>query len=286
MAQVTTKVSLVNVASAATIQLGVSALDYIRKQGGGGWGLAPRQNRWTEGARGTRFRSTRKGRRTYTIPLAIVGDGRQQIEDRLRALANVVSSPFRIVVTYSTGRTFSVAAYYESGLEGSFGGLVDRFNEADLVMSCPQPDWTSGDSQTATFVKVNGEPLFPNITFQHLTPNTSLGERTLSNAGDVEAPATWVLKGPIGGGSEFRNAAGEGFAIADDQTIDVGEVITIKNGRVTDATGANRYDLLDLAPYFFLIAKGSPKVTVAIVDADENTNVALIWPERREVVYG
>lgn len=283
-----TTVTLRLVGDAGEIKLTNNAVDYLRAAGGGGWGMASVANSFFEGAGdGTVYRSTRRTSRMYDLPIQVFGEGRQAIEDKIRALTRVARDPLRIYADYSDGRSYWIEAVYDSGASGSYSANPEEYAELPFTFNCPDPYWTSVDVQTFKIESgIANYPLIPEIAEVWLGASTAIGKVEINNVGDVPSYPTWRITGPMASGLKI-DIDGQGFTLT--TALIAAEVITIarfKNGwLVTDQTGSNRYSSLGAAPVFAALPAGKSTVNVVATDTTSASSVVGIFPERREVVY-
>lgn len=282
---VTTTVRLV-APGRGTIRLRDDAIDYLRMTGGSGWGLAPVVNHFFEGAGdGAQLRGQRRATRTLTIPTAVMGEGRQDIENKLRAWARVIREPFRIYIDYSDGKQFWIPAVYDTGASGAYTPDPDAWAEMPVAFKCEDPLWTS--TQLQQFVVQQGSPspgMLPWLSMLMVSPGGAFGQGQLNNPGDVESPAQWIVTGPASGVE--IDIDGGGFTLG---AVSAGEEIRIRKQNrhwtVTDQTGANRYALTNMTAVFPFVPPGSSTITINVTGASADTRVVCLYPERREVIY-
>lgn len=271
-----------------TIHLTDKAADYLRTQGGSGWGMAPVANSFFVGAGdGAVYRSTRRTQRIYTLPVIVFGSGRQKIEDRIRALTRVAREPFRIYADYPDGRSYWIEAIYDSGAAGDYNDSPEQYAELPFVFTCPDPYWTSVVMQSFTIESgVADQPLLPEFAELWIGPSAAIGSVQVSNVGDVPTNPSWRLTGPIGAGAAI-SINGQGFTFK--PAIRGDEVITIQrvnNGwTISDQDGVNRYADLGPAPVFAALPAGTSTVNVTATEVTPASSVVCVFPERREVVY-
>lgn len=276
------------VGDAGEIKLKDTAVDYLRARGGSGWGLAPVANSFFEGAGdGAIYRSTRRTSRTYVLPVQVFGDGRQAIEDKIRALTRVARDPLRIYADYPDGRSYWIEAVYDSGVSGEYSDNPEEFADLPFVFTCPDPYWTS--VQTQSFKIESGiadNPLLPEIAELWIGPSAAIGSVEVRNTGDVPSYPKWIITGPADAGVSVK-INGQGFFF----TVPLleSEVITVERVDggwiVTDQTGANRYASLGPAPVFGSLPAGKSTVDVVATNVTPASSVVAVFPERREVVY-
>ncbi|BAU32452.1 hypothetical protein [Microcella alkaliphila] len=272
--------------SRGTIVLRYDALNYLRMPGASGWGLAPVVNQFFEGAGdGAQLRGQRRTIRSLRLPMGVFGSSPQQIENRLRAWARVVREPFRIVVDYPNGDQFSIPAVYDSGGSGAYTDSPTDWAEMPVTFKCEDPFWTS--TALREFVVEQAPPspgLLPWLSLMTVSPSGAFGQGELTNPGDVESPAQWIITGPAE--SVSIDIAGIGFTLG---AIAAGEVIRIRKENrhwsVVDQNGTNRYGLTNTTAVFPYVPAGTSSITIDVVGATSETKVVCLYPERREIVY-
>lgn len=275
-------------ANGQTVTLTNKATDLLRQPGGGGWGMAPVVNSWFEGAgEGARLRGTRRGRRELTIPVAAFGASRGEIDVKLRQLGRTIHDPFRVYVDFDDGRTFWIEAVYEDGAQGSYTMAPEYYAELPIVLSCPDPYWTSDDSQVFTIAPASAlAPFLPKLADLSLGSSAALGTAVINNAGDVSSRPSWEVHGP---GTDLTVSLGAmGFVLR--KTLTASETVYIKyelgGWTVKDQSGVNLYGYLDPAPWFPEFPPGLSNVTASMGSTGTQSYIRATYPERREIVYG
>lgn len=272
-----------------TINLTDSPEQLHRRPGGAGWGMAPVVNSWFEGAGdGARLRSTRRTQRELTIPLDVLGNSRQEIEDAIRSLVQIIREPFMVHIDRASGESFYIEAVYESGLEGVYTTAPKHWNQLSIVLKCPDPYWTSDAVQQFKVAPVPAPyPFVDRLAALPVASSAAFGQVTIENTGDVESRPSWTIKGP--GSLATLNIAGRGIVL--NRTLLATNYIYIKHDgagwTIVDELGANQYPFLNTmpAPVFPVIPKGSSLATVAMTGTDATSFIMAVYPERREVVY-
>lgn len=272
-----------------TVVLTDSPEQLHRRPGGSGWGMAPVTNSWFEGAGdGDQYRSTRRTRRELVIPVDVLGNNRQEVEDNLRRLVQIVRQPFLVHVDRDSGESFYIPAVYESGLEGVYSVAPEQWNQVNIVLKCGDPYWTSEAVQEFVVAPVPAPfPFVQRLAALPVASSAAFGQVTITNSGDVESRPTWFAKGP--GTALTLNIGGDGFVL--NRTLTASNLITVKhNGigwTITDEVGANQYPLLAASPspVFPVIPPGTSVATVSLAGTDATSYIRATYPERREVVY-
>lgn len=269
------------------IRLRDDARDYLRTQGGAGWGLAPVAHQWFEGAGdGAVLRSQRRAQRAYTLPTVLFGGDRQQVEDRLRAWARVVRDPFRIQVDYPDGRGYWISAAYDSGASGVYSDSPERYADlSSVTFICGDPYWTS--TQMQSFAVRQGTPspgLLPWLSMLMVSQSAAFGEVPVTNVGDVHSAPRWTVRGP---GHLTVSVDGRGFSTKVPLSVD--DVLTIRKERfgwtVKDQSGANRYGSITPGAIFPEFPPGESTVVVVMTGTTMASSVVASFAERREIVY-
>lgn len=278
-------------ANGDTIQLTDYDSDFILTTGVSGFGIPPTQVRISESASdGGVWRNTKRGVRDIDLPIAVTGTDRQDVETKLRRLANLLqdlNGPTKIRATYSNGEAYELSAHYVGGGDVQYGpqsnGKIARWV---ISMQAPQPFWESVIPQNYTLQMLAGRGLLKgtaSLTQLRLSGQYGFGDVTLTNPGDVSAYPTWTITGPATSVSISLN--GVGFTY--NGTIAAGKQIIVDTftGTVKDQDGVNRYGNLAAAPKLFAIKPGTQTVTIAAPGADDTTVIAGNFKPRREVLH-
>jgi len=270
-----------------TVTLKDSADGLHRQPGGGGWGMAPVVNSWFEGAGdGEQLRGVRRTRRELQIPISAFGADRAEVEDNIRSLVRVIRGPFQVHVDYSNGESFWIEATYDSGLEGVYTVAPEHWNEATIILKCPDPYWTSDASQAFVIAPTPADaPFIPLLAGLHVASAAAFGTVGVSNVGDVESRPTWIIHGP---GAALHIAV-NGVGLVLNKTFLSTDIVTIKyeggGWTIKDQAGVNQYPYLDPAPVFPVLPPGGSIVTASMTSTGTETYIQCVYPERREVVY-
>lgn len=270
-----------------TITLTDSAKELHRRPGGSGWGMAPVVNSWFEGAGdGDILRGTRRVRRELVIPVAAFGGTPRAVETNIRTLVKIIRNPFRVYIDLEDGRSFWIDAVYESGAEGVYSATPAEWNEMDIVLSCPDPYWTSEEAQSFIIAPAPASnPFLAPFSALSVASAAAFGSVTVMNNGDVASRPTITIKGP--GVDPTFQVDGVGFTLT--KTLTASDVVTVeyKDGgwTIVDQTGANQYGLLSTLPVFPELPPGGSVVTANMSGTDSTSYIRAVYPERREVVY-
>lgn len=260
-----------------------------RRPGGSGWGMAPVVNSWFEGAGdGTRLRGTRRTARNLAIPLDVLGDSRADIETALRALIAIIRDPFLVHVDYDDGRSYSIPAVYDSGLEGVYSDAPETWNTATINLKCPDPYWTSDATQSFVIAPTPAaSPFVLHLSALNVASSAAFGNVNITNTGDVDSRPTWTIKGP--GVNPTIAINGVGFVLQKTlATADIIKVAYADGGwTIVDQNGVNQYPYLQTSPVpiFPSIPPGGSIATASMSGTSADSYIAAVYPERREVVY-
>lgn len=273
-------------ANGRSVTLQNTASQLMREPGGSGWGMVNVVNSWFEGAAdGARLRGTRRVQRDLTVPVSAFGANRDDVETQLRQLTNVIHEPFQVFMEYNDGRAYWITAVYDSGASGAYTPDPEHWAQMPLVFKCPDPYWTSVAFQSFSVKPASGAPFLPELANLHVTSSVAQGQITINNVGDIASRPTWTIKGPGGNLSIAYNGVG----LVLNKALTAADVVTIKwedyGWKIEDGAGVNLYPLLGPAPFFPEFPPGTSVIDVTMTDADANTTIQVIYPERREVMY-
>ena len=239
---------------------------------------------------GGTFRFSKRDVREINLPLMILGSSRQETETKLRRLSYILRDKAVLTVTYENGEKWTLDVYLAGGGETQFGSTgSDYFCQWDLALQAPQPFWQSTapfsvsivSSSTARGLLAGSSP--KSLAFLRVKSSQAFGTVTVTNTGDVNAPAVWTIKGP----STLTTIQLNGVGFTFNDTISSATTITIdcEAGTVKDQTGANRYSGLGTAPKLFSIPPGDQTLTVSVTGATSDTKVTGTFSSRREVLH-
>jgi hypothetical protein len=254
-----------------------------------GFNMAPSQVRIEESAGdGGVFRHSKKGVRDLDLAITTLGTNRADVQTKLRRLAKLLQDtkgPTTLEARYSNNEVLTLKVHYVGGAEGIWGsdaGMV--WNRWVLSLQAPVPFW----EKTTVFSFVIGEQakgrgLLPELTKLKLSSDGVFGSVVVNNSGDVPSFPKWVILGPLN--NLIISNGTQTLTIPN--VIETGEVITIETdtGKVYDANGDNRYDLLGPAPKLFQLQPGQTNITVSAEDTTEDTRVGFFYKPRFEVVH-
>jgi hypothetical protein len=239
---------------------------------------------------GGTFRFSKRDIRTIDLPLTIFGTDRADTESNLRRLSNILRDKATLSVYYENGEVWQLEVYLAGGGQTVFGRTGnDYFCEWDLALQAPQPFWQSTApfsinivADTTTRGLLAGSTP-KSLAFLRVKSSQAFGTVTVTNTGDVDAPAVWTIHGPST--LTTINLGSIGFTFQD--TLSSSEIITIdcEAGTVKDQTGANRYSGLGSAPKLFAIPPGDQTLTITVTGATSDTRVQGYFANRREVLH-
>ncbi|WZB38626.1 minor tail protein [Microbacterium phage Johnathan] len=274
-------------ANGTSIALLDSAEQLMRAPGGSGWGMAPVVNSWFEGAGdGARLRGTRRVQRQLVIPIKAFGMNREAVEFELRRLAGTIRDPFKVFMDYADGRSYWIGAVYDSGGSGQYGDNPTRTAEMPIVLTCPDPYWTSVQYQTLKVEPATGDPLLPNLAALNVSSAVASGQVTVTNIGDVTSRPSWTITGP--GTALSLTINGRGLTLPTYNLAVGGKILINHDGdgwTIKTSTGTNLYPQLGPAPWFLEFPPGTSVIDITMGSATTASKIEAIYPERREVMY-
>lgn len=272
-----------------TVTLTDTADELHRQPGGSGWGMAPVANSWFEGAGdGAFLRGTRRTVRELVIPVAAFGGTPRLVEAAIRKMVQVVRNPFRVYIDLDNGETFWIDAVYESGLEGAYTATPDQWNDMQVVLHCPDPYWTSDQSQSFTIAPIPAaSPFLDPLAALNVASSSAFGTVSVTNKGDVASRPTLTIHGP--GTNPTFLVNGVGFVLEKELTNTDIVTVEFRDGgwTIEDQLGNNLYAELDTSPVpvFPELPPGISVVTATMASTGVESFIKGIYPERREVVY-
>lgn len=254
-----------------------------------GFGIPPAQVRIDPSAGdGGVFRHSKRGVRDIDIKVTTLGDGRAEVETKLRRLSRILqdtSGPTTLTATDPEDNSLFLKVHYVGGAESQWGSNAGaNWNTWVISLQAPQPYWQS--SVTEEFVVTTGNTgrgLLPQLSKLKLTSSQVYGVITVYNTGDVPAYPVWYVRGPLSDVEISYNNQAFSFveSVADGETIIVDTVA----GTVTDDLGTNRYSILAPAPKLFRVETGVTSITVNGVAATAAAEVRLDYSPLYEVVH-
>jgi hypothetical protein len=265
--------------------------NYVVEVGTRGFGIpSPILRIDPSASNGGTFRFSKRDVREINLPIAILGASQTETEAKLRRLSNILRDKAVLSVTYENGEVWTLDVYLAGGGETQFGSTGnDYFCQWDLALQAPQPFWQSTDpfsisiiSDTTTRGLLAGDAP-KSLAFLRVKTSQAFGTVTVSNDGDVDAPAVWIITGP----STLTTITLDGVGFTFEDALTSVETITIdcEAGTVKDQDGVNRYAGLGSAPKLFAIPPGNATLTVTVTGATSNTRVQGYFSRRREVLH-
>lgn len=265
--------------------------NYVLEVGTRGFGIpSPILRIDPSASNGGTYRFSKRDVREIDLPIAILGASKTETEAKLRRLSNILRDKAVLEVTYENGEVWTLDVYLAGGGQTTFGSTAnDYFCQWDLILQAPQPFWQSTNPFSVSIISdattrglLAGD--FPkSLAFLRVKTSQAFGTVTVSNDGDVDAPAVWVITGP----STLTTITLDGVGFTFDDALTSAETITIdcEAGTVKDQDGVNRYAGLGSAPKLFAIPPGNATLTITVTGATSNTRVQGSFAERREVLH-
>lgn len=266
--------------------------NYVIEIGARGFGIpSPILRIDPSASNGGTYRFSKRDVREIDLPLAILGTSREDTEEKLRRLSNILRDKAILSVSYENGEVWSLTVYLAGGGQTQFGSTAnDYFCQWDLILQAPQPFWESASPISISIVAdttsrgLLGTGTSPkSLAFLRVKTSQAFGSVTVNNNGDVDAPAVWTIKGPST--LTTINLGGVGFTF--NSTLTSSDTITIDcaAGTVVDQNGTNFYSGLGSAPKLFAIPPGNQTLTVTVTGATSATKVLGYFASRREVLH-
>jgi phage-related protein len=270
----------------------VVAKDYLKTVGRSGFGVAPTKLITRDGASGgTRWRRTRRGARVIVLPITILGDDRQIVEDKLRRLVRLLQDDTttpRLVAQYPSSEKLYTSFHYSSGADPVYGSDTDgrTYCKWTLNLLCESPYWTSDKAVSYSIGPANaGHGLLPLLSRLQLSSSQTIGTVLVENPGDVDAFPIWTIRGP--GDANFTATRNDGAQFVFEAPLTAEDVITIDTMKktVTDQNGNNRYADLGSSPKLFALPKGDSQVGVVMTGTESTTLISMYFNPRQELIF-
>ena len=240
---------------------------------------------------GGKFRFLKRGIRVVDLPITILSESGEDIEEKLRRLARIMARDFRLEGRYATGEVWSLTLYMDGGAETVFGETANQlFCRWVISARAPQPFWVSSEATTFTVTASEEARGLLGVTVGsrslsqlQVSSGQALGTILITNDGDVETPLAWRIDGPATTVSIQTNGLGFEY----NTPLELGDAILIntETGTVVTDTGANAYAGLGAAPKLFDLPAGSSTISIVATGADSNTQISGSFNPRREVLH-
>lgn len=262
---------------------------FVLTQGLRGLGLTPADLRLTSSAGdGATWRGTRRRERDIDAPVTVLGAHRDEVAQKLRRLAAVLSdriAPPSLVATYGAGESYAITVHYVAGAETQYGGEAGAlFCTWPMTWRAPDPYWVSTEPVIFSAVgATSSRNLLPNLVALEVSSSQALGTLTVSNPGDVDAYPVWTVKGPTS--SLTISQAGVGFTYSSALTSSDTLTIDTRAGTVRNQAGTNLYGGLAAAPKLFRLPPGSSTVSIVATGATADTRISGYFNPRRELIF-
>lgn len=270
-------------------------LDEVLKSGRGvqaltgatGFGLAPKQVQWLEGAGdGAAYRGRRVLPRDIDLPLLIEGTDREDLKGLLSRLARVLSDECTLRFFEDDGTSWSANVVHVGGGDYVYG--QDTIGERDLftviTLRAGDPYFTfSNPTRKEIKNSTVRRSLIGKLSKLQLSNSQAIGSIELRNLGDTNAFPVWKIYGP---GNTFRAVSPTGEVLQWNGTLLAGQTLTIdvRAGTVVDNTGANRYNELASAPRLWLVPPGTSTAECSLQDVTFASSITCTWSPRKWMV--
>lgn len=264
--------------------------DYYLQSGVSGFGIPATNVRIDQSAAdGGVWRNTRRGVREVDMPIVTFGATREEVENKLRRLANLLhdnKGATTIRASYSDGTAWHLQGHYVAGAETTFGSDAgEHWARWVVSLQCPVPFWVRTSSEQYNLgTGATGRSLIPNLAELRISSSQAIGIMQVENPGDVAAYPVWQFTGPTTN-ITITSEAGQVFSYVGAIASGVKVFVDTFAGTVKDASGVNLYSNLGASPKLFPIPSGSSQVTVTATGADSNTLLSLYFQPRREVIH-
>jgi phage-related protein len=241
--------------------------DYVINKSVSGLALPPVSIRLDEGVSdGGYYISSRRLPRDIDMPITIIGEDRDDVEDKFRRFAKLLSDragATRITVTYADESEWYIDGYYMSGGNVTYGSnATSEFASLGISFRCPNPYWTSDTTTSATY--------------------TTLGNKTITNTGDIDSYPVWTITGPSTN-ITFTSPSGETWTYLSSIGSGVVRIIDTFEKTVVDGAGVNKYSELGATPNLFAIPAGTPIINIA--GGTLTGSIQVQFKPRKEIVF-
>ena len=283
-------ISLKLIGTSDSIEFDDSA--YVLQVGTRGFGIpSPILRIDPSASNGGTYRYSKRDIRELDLPLTILGIDREDTELKLRRLANILQGKATLQATYEDGSVWYLETYYAGGGETTFGTTAnDHFCQWDLILRAPQPFWQSDQPFSVSIIQdsttrgllAGSSP--KSLAFLRVKTSQAFGTVTVTNDGDVDAPAKWVVNGPSTL-LTIQKADGTGFTYTTAMLSTDTLYIDCEAGTVVDQNGVNKYAGLGTAPKLFSLPPGNSTLTITVSGSSSATKVRGLFMPRREVLH-
>lgn len=217
-----------------------------------GFGAAPRTiTRAPKATGGALARWSYSGERLLTLPVAVYADTTEDFLERRRRLTLAIArtapaagppEPGLLRVTRSDGSWREISCIYLEGLAWTDDEGRGRVHDIAVIqLVAPDPWWYGAERAVLRF-----EPIPPRnylAPYETVSPDRTIGDRTVNVAGDAPVSPVWTITGPAVSVTvryaDTSTGGGPGWTYG---LVDQDETITIDvaAGTVTDQDGNNR----------------------------------------------
>lgn len=277
--------------------LGLDSQEFASLQGTKGFGVAPRTNRWFEGAGdGAVYRSARMGRRVVILPVLVQANGVDALEDALSELA-ARFAPERglarlLLDEGERGQWFTDVAY-AGGLDPEYGKTTNGASWANVTLTLEAGDsfWTRLEPETVRVRAAGaGRGLLrgdTSLTQLRLASGQTMGTVQFENPSDATAYPVTTIYGPAT--RAVMSSGGLTYVWEGDLAAGERRVFDHRTGAVTDpddTTGdPNRYDEMGTAPKFWAVPPGRSEATLMLEgDTPGTSQIVVTYQPRRWLV--
>ena len=259
-----------------------------------GTGLPPVNLQWFEGAGdGARPRGARVLTRVLDMPVKIVGETRDVVEQRIGLLAQIIAPTVGdVTLTFDVeGVEWYLLARRSGGGDFTWGEDTDgkTFVMTTITFEAGNPYWERVNQESKTIAPgglgkglLRGPGTFSGL---ELSTMTGLGSVEFVNTGNVAAYPTWRVSGPFTG---FTLTSPDGKVLQYTGSKTNGQMVIVDTqfGTVVDNTGANMYASLAAAPRFWTIPPGTSIATIAIASpVAGQSKIDVFWRPRKWVMF-
>lgn len=231
----------------------------------------------------------RYGKRTITIPLAVVADTPVALDSAVQSLVfGIAPKRGDGMLRFQRGeRERQITCRYAKGMEGAhetdpWGGV--HWDERVLDFECLDPFFTDAADIDVTLRTSGGDAFFPVVLSQGPRLGSSSVFQTfeIQNGGDIESFPVITISGPCVDPSIENLTTGERLDLSANGgvTLDADGTITIdcRNFTVRKADGTNLFSkLTNGSSVVWPITRGMNEIKVNVSGADERTSVRFTY---------